>query len=330
MKPTLKSLTVFGLTSCLTILQALPSQAQTSTLQMKPRTKAIKAMDLATPSYMIAPQKGVEIDMGYSRSEVRFEFEGLNYEASGNTGGSALSVALNRQIFLGVKVDYESATEKSTGAYQGTTIGATAKKDGAVDPAIFGGYRINSKSVSTMLGLNALISTGDKEVEYSSSGESKRNAKEGGSTISPKVAVFTNSKSSVIVGGELTYNIRQERKTQDKSSSGAVTTITTGGGNSTNATLFLESPQYRHSIGAAIAYNYIERSKTESSSSSSPSESDPTSAVAFLAYGNLKISNQVSLLPKFAYSHFIDNKIGGTRVDSQQAYLGGLDLRLTF
>jgi hypothetical protein len=320
------------LITCLTNLQFSQALAQSpapnqSNLPSGP-TKQLFS-ELATPSILVAPQKGFMIDSSYLHREEEVQIKNIegNATSSSDTGSLSVAYGLNSSFYLGTSMNYQTGKQKSDFALAGQGSIQLKNKEGVSDPQLFAGYRWNGKKISVISQLDAQISTGSNEEKRKPEQVTELNNKSGGSVYTPSLSVFTNNKSEFILGSTLAYQVRQERKTTLKDPTGFQSEGKTTGGNTTRLDFFAETPQSTHSLGAVLTWN---KSESEKRISLQTTEVAGSEILSGTAYANLRASENISIIPAFSYSYFMNDKNGDIDLKSQSIYSGALTLRLGF
>lgn len=334
MKRILKPVVVWTLTSCLTTLQFANvawAQAGTDlrTQNAPPKANYVRLMDLATPTILVAPQEGFNIDLGYTRAQMEYQIKDVigKGESTQDNVDTRLAYGITPNVFVGAKYGYSSVKSKSDFAVLGLGSVSEDTSEGVGDPTLMVGGRINMGRMSIVPELEYQISTGNSERQMKSGQLTESNNKSGGSEITPSVSVFKNDKSDILFGGSIGYDFRLERKISSKDPSGFVSELKEKGGNSLNLSIFAETPQTTHSVGAVVAY-----SKKDSVTRESLKTVDvPGSELLMLTgYGNLRITPNISIIPAASYLYYMNDKIGETKLSNQNMYAGSANLRLMF
>ncbi len=334
MKSVLRPIAVWTLTSCLTTLQfASLAQAQDQTnLQTAPvPVKAPKLKEeLATPSFILAPQKGFEVGFGYSRSQQEFQFKGITgkVDAASDEVRSEIGYAITPLLMVGADIGYQSQKTKADMAIAGNPASIQQNTiEGVGDPALKVGGRMNFGQISAIGQLGYKIQSGTSERQIKSNQDIEQNAKTGGDEISPRLAVFRNLKSEIMFGGAVEYTIRQPRKTKAKDFQGFSQELKETGGNVMSLSAFIETPQTTHSIGGALKYQKEDQSRRESLTTTTVAA---TELVTASLYGNIRATKNISVIPALTYGYYINDKQADTELSSQTVYGGALNLRLMF
>jgi hypothetical protein len=329
MRNVLKQSGVLGFAGCLILLQSISAQAQPiNALEAQKRPVVKTQTELATPSLYIAPQKGFDIRLGASHIETKAEVDVVSVSGATNTISSSIAAAITPAIYLGISGAQSTSSTKNETKGINFSSSHESTSEGMEDPSVFAGMRLNTSQISVLTELKAYIGTGDSESETKSNGDSTSNNKHGGTAFTPKIAVFTNSKSNFLFGGELSYTMEQERTARRTSSSGTVVKSSITGGNSASVGLFFETPQVTHSLGLAASYQKSETQKTESAFVRD--ETAGSDVLLLSAYGNIKLARQFSLVPAAMYVRYLNDKVGDTELKDQNIYGAGLGLKLVF
>jgi hypothetical protein len=308
---------------------------------MKTQTQRSQGMDdLATPTIYGIPQRGTMVKFGYNRAETEYGTETSDAKSSTNTFRTEVVGALSPSFFLGASWEFSKGESNSIYTdYQGSRRSSDSNSEGVSDPTLMAGYRANWPKVSLLSALQASIPTGDYERESREGNSSSANNKEGGAIIDPRLAVFSNDRSSILFGAELSYKIRLERTTKYKSIGTTYTdsyTTKTRGGNSATVTLLMESPlASRYGMGGGLTYMKSEGSTTEYtektwSSSSNSYDSDGYDVATGTVYGRIQPTQRLSFVPAVMYARILKTDLGGTSIKSQNIWAGMFQGRYLF
>lgn len=334
MKRVLKPFAVWTLASCLTTLQFsslawAQDGAELKTTQAGSGIGRSKVPDLATPSMMVAPLKGFMADLGYSRKESEIQQKDLVGKNQTTTDAVQTQIAygITPAIYTKVSYGYQNVKSRSDFALVGVGSISETNKEGVGDPIIGLGGRFNTGRMSVIGSLDYQISTGSAELHHKPSQVSDANGKTGGSEIIPQLTVFKNDKSEILFGASAGYDFRLERKISSKEPAGHVAELKETGGNTLLLSAFLESPQTTHSVGALLSYAKSDAVKKQSLGTIDVPGNEIATATA---YANLRVSQNVSVLPSASYIYYMNDKDGETKLSGQNVYSGTLNLRLMF
>jgi hypothetical protein len=336
LKPIYRRLSVWTLTSCLTTLQfstlAWAQEPLQADLKMdaKPIVAVQPKAELATPSFMLAPQKGFQAELGYGQLQAEYQLKNLTGKAdySKQMMHSEFAAGFASRFFAGAAINYQSSKRRSDFAI--ITSGAVKENyvEGVEDPTLSLGARMNFNTFSGIVKVKGTVPTGNAEIQTKELMIENRNAKLGGTQFGPEISLFRNNKSALMFGGGLGYIIRQDRKIFAKDQNGFNTEIKESGGNTMTANVFLESPQTTHSGGLLVEYSKAAAAKIEANNRSA--EIPDIELATATAYGNIKIGKSFAILPQASYMHYISKQSDAGELTSQSAYSGMLNLRLLF
>lgn len=133
----------------------------------------------------------------------------------------------------------------------------------------------------------------------------------------------------MILGADVQYKYLDTRKERYEGTNGYKETYSVTGENTLSGSIFLETPQYMHSLGLGLSYLMIDSKKVEDNSGGILNR-DSYAMGAVSAYGKFNLNRQMALIPKLAYLRYMDDKIQGLKIENQTYYMGGLDFRYTF
>ncbi|NUM58565.1 MAG: hypothetical protein HUU56_08035 [Bdellovibrionaceae bacterium] len=281
---------------------------------------------------ILAPQHGTDLALSLSQSQIKFTFSG-DYSKSSNTlnynmENLAIAYAISPQLFIGASVGMGQSNGSSEYTYSpvGETTTSHSKSNGLMDPLLSIGGRIDASQISTILNLGTSIKTGDSEYTSTNSGTNREaNLKNGASAIIPSVAVFTNSKSSTLLGFSASYTFMQEHSSIDRYN-GKTSTGKGTGGNIQNISVFAESPESSFVYGGALTYVKLEPSETKYETSTSTSFG--LSYVTVTGFLKFSLNNNFSLIPSITLGRFGEGL--GKESDTKDIYSAGLTGKATF
>ncbi len=338
MKAVLRPIAVWTLTSCLTTLQFStlawaqePTQADLKMDAKAPVVAVQPKAELATPSLMLAPQKGFQADLGYGMLQGEYQLKDLTGKADYNKQmvHSEFASGFASHFFAGAGINYQTSKRRSDFAIG--TSGAVKENyvEGVEDPTLSLGARMNFRQFSGILKIKGSVPTGNAEIQTKENMVENRNAKLGGAQFGPEISLFRNDKSSLIFGGGLGYLVRQDRKFFAKDQNGFNTEIKESGGNTMTANAFLESPQTSN-FGGGLLLEYSKAASTKIEATSRSFEVPDIEQATATVYGSLKIGKNFAFLPQASYMQFISKQSDAGELTSQSFYSGMLNLRLMF
>ncbi len=335
------------------------NEAQNLT-QILPRLKVDPSDYLATPSFFLTSMKGTQVQLSAVNQEFNMKARGesyglslpytLKFKKSISEGQVAATYGVNENFYFGIGAGYGMSNETSNTESGNVQLSKTMNESkGISDPVLAAGGRINSRQVSLVfeLGLRPSLTSTQETVYVTSKNNENEGTSDyssGRSLIRPTMMIFSNSKNNFLWGASLSSNLLLEGKFEEKRISTDSNNRTNTrieqtkkmGGHSYEGSLFVETPQYTHSVGFKLNYSSFD-SKKIVTLSNDQIDSEITESgyktVAASIYGNFKITSDTQLIPSLGYTEFKDFKIDlGTpnSIESIYAYQIGLALKSKF
>ncbi len=290
---------------------ASANQDSTSTIQSEDLPKATNIsttptaiyltkapFQFSSKSYFLAPTAGTEFAAGLSASQINLKFEDEDFSATSKLkyqyGTATIGHALNSQTFVSANLGFgKFESESGSGNFKST-------EKGLADPILTAGHRISAGPDTTaLMTLSAKINSGDSKRENVSDSETKGNIKKGGNSLAPAIVVYKDLLNATL-GAALAYEINFESKSTSTAQTGSKDNFKSRGFNVQTVTAFVEIPQNLLSLGAAIEYTKIEGGITEVDDKFE-FESDDFSFTTVTGFTNIKLNNQMSLVPSLSY-----------------------------
>lgn len=385
MKTNKTKLGVGILSTCLTIFHPFKLMAQNETyseVNSESRVKAEKSIstdDRISPIFfttadsllfgvnnILIPKKGLVLDLSYRHSEVNLEGKYSNINSSkisskvSNDDTIAIvGLAATKNLFFNLSFSYgKQNSENDSSLGQGySDTKANIEANGASDPYLSLGYRLDIDNISTVFNLGGTISTGttntQSDVAYTTNTTNYKDStdrKLGGHVITPQISVFNGRSSTYLLGASLAYSVIGERASEESMTESNVNmaglysnnffatqpmTITRKeeirktGGNIMNVSTFAELPFSKHRMGANISYISQADSERKNLTLNTTSTTPGLDLVVGSIYGSISFSKMFKLIPRVSYGHF--TKVGEDLNLSEKSFLlGSINARFYF
>jgi hypothetical protein len=338
--------------------QALAQETENTTTTTAPTELSTKkSYDLANPAFYfgefsllgasanyLAPQIGTEVEVSYIQTLLKINSNFPNSQSRGEFNDSTLNVKIGSALIpnLTIGLNFNSREMKDTNEFS-STFSSTQKNEskisGTSDPVITVNKRLEWGPAALILGLNGGISSGNSEEKNLGPGASEGNNKSGGNFVMPHLSVFSNTKTSVMIGFSTAYNFLQERTLTSVSTSGLLRKSFTSEGNQFHFTTFMETPSERMDLGRKLNFrlganlNYLraEKSKYRDEASTVTNEGSPFSLAYFTVYSQIDFNRYFAMVPSFGYGQLIEmGSSDTTTVLQKDIFLGSISGKASF